>query len=269
MNAGWIEANGASLRYELAGNNDGALVVLVHELGGQMESWDEVVPLLAPRFRLLRYDQRGCGLSEKVREGMTPISMASAVADLAALLDALAIKTPVHIAGSAIGAAITLGFAARHPARTKAIAVSSPAATGKLADAARAAMAERATIIRKAGMRAVVASSLDRSYPEALREKDRARFERYRARWLGNDPDGFIGSNGLSGHDLTQELANIRCPALVMGCVHDGLRPPAMTKAAATMIPGAEYLEVDSGHFMALQTPALFAEKVGAFFGRT
>ena len=44
-----------------------------------------------------------------------------------------------------------------------------------------------------------------------------------------------------------------------MGCIHDGLRPPAMTKAAAAMIPGAEYLEVDSGHFMGLQTPALFA----------
>ena len=34
MNARWIEANGASLRYELTGSNDGDLVVLVHELGG-------------------------------------------------------------------------------------------------------------------------------------------------------------------------------------------------------------------------------------------
>ena len=168
MNARWIEANGASLRYEVTGSNDGEFVVLVHELGGQLESWDEVVPLLAPRFRVLRYDQRGCGLSEKVRAGMTSISMGSAVADLAALLDALAIKTPVFVAGSAIGAAITLGFAARHPARTKAIAVSSPAATGKLADAARTAMTERAAVIRQAGMREVVDSSLDRSYPEVL-----------------------------------------------------------------------------------------------------
>jgi 3-oxoadipate enol-lactonase len=259
----WIEANGASLRYELTGGAQAPLVVLVHELGGQIESWDEVVPLLASKFRVLRYDQRGCGLSEKTNT----ISMASACADLLGLLDALRLTAPCYMTGSAIGAAITLGFAARHPTRVKAIAVSSPAGTGPLAEATRVSMAERAVTIKTQGMRAVVDASLDRSYPEILRG-DRARYERYRARWLSNDPEGFAATNGLSSHDLSPELPTIRCPALVMGCTHDSLRPPAMTKEAAARIPGAQYEEVASGHFMALQTPELFAAKVGEFFSR-
>ena len=62
----WIEANGISIYYKLAGK--GPVVVLMHELGGTLDSWDEVAPGLSENFTVLRYDQRGSGLSEKVRE---------------------------------------------------------------------------------------------------------------------------------------------------------------------------------------------------------
>ena len=65
----FIDANGVSLHYELAGAR-GPSVVLLHELGGTLNSWDAVAPRLAARFRVLRYDQRGAGLSEKVRTGI-------------------------------------------------------------------------------------------------------------------------------------------------------------------------------------------------------
>ncbi|HYP11823.1 MAG TPA: alpha/beta fold hydrolase [Xanthobacteraceae bacterium] len=60
---GFVDANGVSLHYALAGA--GRSVVLLHELGGTLNSWDGVVPRLAEHFRVLRYDQRGAGLSEK------------------------------------------------------------------------------------------------------------------------------------------------------------------------------------------------------------
>ncbi len=63
----FIDANGVSLHYELAGTR-GPSVVLLHELGGTLNSWNAVAPRLAPRSRVLRYDQRGSGLSEKVRQ---------------------------------------------------------------------------------------------------------------------------------------------------------------------------------------------------------
>lgn len=63
----WIEANGASLRYDLSGSGP-ETIVLMHEAGGCLESYDEVVPVLAASYRVLRYDQRGFGFSEKARE---------------------------------------------------------------------------------------------------------------------------------------------------------------------------------------------------------
>ncbi|HYQ07700.1 MAG TPA: alpha/beta fold hydrolase [Xanthobacteraceae bacterium] len=60
---GFVDANGVSLHSALAGA--GRSVVLLHELGGTLNSWDGVVPRLAEHFRVLRYDQRGAGLSEK------------------------------------------------------------------------------------------------------------------------------------------------------------------------------------------------------------
>ena len=49
----WIESNGASLRYELNGSGKDT-VVLMHEAGGCLESFDEAAPLLERDFRVLR-----------------------------------------------------------------------------------------------------------------------------------------------------------------------------------------------------------------------
>src|SRR5262245_4472473 len=62
----FIEVNGAALRFDLVGSGASTLV-LVHEMGGTLESWDPVLPTLSARRRVLRYDTRGAGLSQKVR----------------------------------------------------------------------------------------------------------------------------------------------------------------------------------------------------------
>ena len=61
----FIEANGVSLRYAVQGS--GKPVVLIHEMGGTLESWGLLAPLLAAKRRVVRYDTRGAGFSEKIR----------------------------------------------------------------------------------------------------------------------------------------------------------------------------------------------------------
>ena len=48
----------ASLRYELSGSGKETLV-LMHEAGGCLESYEDTLPALEKEFRVLRYDQRG------------------------------------------------------------------------------------------------------------------------------------------------------------------------------------------------------------------
>src|SRR3954468_2302337 len=158
----FIEANGAVLRCELSGGGDRTLV-LVHEMGGSLESWDDVAPHFAKSRRVLRYDTRGAGLSQKARGEITLDTMAD---DIAALLDNFAISGKVALAGIAVGGAIALHFAAQYKERTSAVVVGSPA-TGIAAER-RAAALERLAQIEAAGMAFAVEDSMQNGYTRSF-----------------------------------------------------------------------------------------------------
>jgi 3-oxoadipate enol-lactonase len=258
----WIEANGASLRYELSGSGKETLV-LVHEAGGCLESYEDALPGLEKAFRVLRYDQRGFGFSEKVRE----MSFETVVADLAGLLDALKITAPAYVAGCAMGGDFAVGFAARHPQRVAKLVIASPMIGSNSGRSGPSV--ERAALVEREGIRAAMKASHDRSYPENLRALDRERFDRYQLRWVCNTPASFAASaRMMSEVDLTPEYAKIQAPTLVIGAKHDTQRPPETARRVADAIRGAQYVLADTGHFMNLQTPQLFADTVTAFFSR-
>ena len=255
----FIELDGVALRYELSGKGERTLV-LVHEMGGSLESWDEVVPRFTESRRVLRYDTRGAGLSQKVRDELGLDTMAD---DIAALLDALGIAGQVALAGIAVGGAIALHFAARFPGRTSAVMVGSPA-TG-IAPDRRAAALERLARIEAGGMAVAVENAMLNGYAPELRG-DIKRFERFQARWLGNDPSSYATVyRMLATTDMKHEMTQLRCPVLVIGALFDRTRPPAIAKAVADTIPGATYEEVRTGHYMAAQTPDLLFDRIDAF----
>ena len=254
----FVDLDGIALRY-LSGRGDRTLV-LVHEMGGSLESWDDVAPKLAESRRVLRYDTRGAGMSQKVRGELGIDTMAD---DIAALLDHIGIAGKVALAGIAVGGAIALHFAARYPERTSAVAVGSPA-TG-IAPERRVAALERVARIEAAGMAFAVADSMQNGYPPELRG-DTRRYERYRARWLGNDPLSYATIwRMLASLDMQGELAGLRCPVLVIGGSLDRVRPPALAQALAKTMPNAGYHEVQTGHYMSVQTPDLIIDCIDAF----
>jgi 3-oxoadipate enol-lactonase len=255
----FAEIKGAALRYEVSGKGERTLV-LVHEMGGSLESWDEAARLFSTSRQVLRYDCRGAGLSQKARGELTIDTMAD---DIAGLLDHVGITGKVALAGVAVGGAVALHFAARHSARTSAVAVGSPA-TAIEADR-RAAVLERVAKLEAAGMAFAVEDSMRNGYPDELRG-DLRRFQQYRARWLGNDPASYATVyRMLARTDMTDELTTLRCPVLVIGALFDRTRPPATAKAVAQTIPNATYDELRTGHYMAAQTPDLLFERIDAF----
>ena len=255
----FIEANGVGLRCELSGCGDRTLV-LVHEMGGSLESWNEVAPRFAKSRRVVRYDTRGAGMSQKVRGELTLDTMAD---DIAALLDHFGIAGKVALAGVAVGGAIALHFAARYPERTSAVAVGSPA-TGIAAER-RAAALERLARIEAGGMTVAVEDSMLNGYAPELRG-DIARFERFRTRWLGNDPSSYATIwRMLAAADMQDELARLVCPVLVIGGSLDRVRPPPLAESVAKAIPGARYVEIRTGHYMSVQTPDLIFDCIDEF----
>lgn len=255
----WVETHGGVLRYDLQGDA-GPVVVLIHEAGGSIESWSEVVAVLRTRYRVLRYDQRGFGMSEQARE----LSLAQMRADLVALLDALNIKEPVHLVGTAVGGSIALATAALHPARVSSIFVTSPV-TGGLPQAAQESLRKRAATVETDGMRAVTDVSLLRSWPIELRQPPEP-FSQYRSRYLTNDPFGFAAlTRAFLTMELGQLLSRVQCPALVVGCRYDAVKPMRECAEAASLIPKGQYAELEAGHFAALQSPQPFCALLTEF----
>ena len=255
----WIEVNGVGLRYELSGSGPTTLV-LIHEMGGTLDSWEQGLKALNNNRQVLRYDTRGAGLSEKIGGAVTWDDMAD---DLKGLLDALNIAGKVGLAGIAVGGAIAIHFAVRYPDRARALVAHGPA-TGATSDRRRQTL-ERAAAVEAGGMRSIAETSLAASYPPAVRH-DQAVFADFRARWLANDPRSFAAINRmLANNDIAGELPDVACSTLFTAGRHDSLRPPSAIEPMARQIPGAQFLELNTGHFASVQTPGTMSQAIHYF----
>lgn len=256
----YIDVGTACLRAHDTGGT-GPLLVLVHELGGSIETWDTVVPLLVPRYRIVRFDFRGHGLSQKLTATPTLRELSS---DVPALLDALNIREPALIAGCAVGGAIAAGFCAWWPTRAAGLVMFSPS-LGVPAES-RAARREGADRMEREGMRIAEDAAFTAGYPEQLRQSEV--FAAFRARWLGNDPR----SNAqvmrmLIDLEPADMLAAIRCPALAVGGSYDMVRPPAYVQEISRLIANCSFTTIATSHHCPVQTPQLVADTIDGFFG--
>ena len=128
-----IEANNITLYYEDNGPSEAPVILLVMGLGAQMIAWpDEMIQaLVAKGFRVIHYDNRDVGMSQrmegaaapnliwsmfKARLGL-PVQVAYTLSDMAAdgigLLDALGIEK-AHVVGASMGGMIVQLIAANH-----------------------------------------------------------------------------------------------------------------------------------------------------------
>ena len=254
----FVEVNGTALRYELSGSGASTLV-LIHEMGGTLESWNFVTSQFSAKRSVLRYDTRGAGLSQKVRGTLTIDTMAD---DLVSLMDALGIAGKVALAGVAVGGAIAMHAAVRYPQRIGAVVASSPAIG--IAPDRQSALLTRVEKMEREGLQAVL-DTLDNGYPAELRG-DGQRFAAFRARWLGSDPVSFGAIYRMLIHmDLQPELPQIACPALVTAGILDRVRPPHLVEPVARAIPGARYTVLETGHYASVQTPELYARTISEF----
>ena len=254
-------ASAPSICYTSDGTGPRSLIA-IHELGGSLNSFTEVVPHLSRDFRILRYDQRGAGLSEKPRQ---PFTFADHIADLERVLDHAGITPPYYLLGLAAGAAIALAFADKHPKDSAALTLCAPALS--VSAERREYLEARTAMAARDGMRAVEGDTLSRSYPERYRERDPDRFAAYRAAFLANDPVGYGHINmAFADANIGDAITALRAPCLLLAGEHDALRPPDQVKAIVSQIEGARFDVIDSGHIMPVQAPEAMSNAVSAFF---
>jgi 3-oxoadipate enol-lactonase len=249
----WTEINGVTLRYRYR-KGAGPTLVLLHELGGSLESWDDVIDLLPQNVPVLHFDLRGAGMSEKI---VGPTLLENHVDDLHGLLRALRVDTPLALVGLAVGAAVAASYALSWPADVSHFVGLAPA-FGIAADARVAALL-RAQGLARSGLRPVGEDIVDRAFPTPLRT-DLAKFTEYRSRWLGTDPRS-LGAmfEMLANMSIGDELRLLPARSLLVAGTFDTFRPPAEVERIGRFAPHAEVIQVPSGHLMVAQSPRLIA----------
>ena len=224
----FIEVNGTALRYELRGSG-GHTVVLLHEMGGSARE------LGFAGTTTCRQQPRPAGTIRAGRPAgkiRGSLSIDTMVADLMALLDALNIGDRVVLVGMAVGGAIALAGAARHPERVA--AASWPAAPRPVSAAdRRAAVLARVERMEREGLRAVL-DGLDSGYPggAARRCASLCRLSGALARQRPRPALPAI-YRMLLELDLGSELARIFCPVRWIAGALDATRPPALVEGIA------------------------------------
>jgi 3-oxoadipate enol-lactonase len=255
------DVRGLRLRYELSGRSSGPTLILLHELGGSLASWQPVAADLELDFQVLRYDLRGAGGSSAVR---SPYAFSEHVDDLEALLDALRLSPPYHLAGNAAGAAVALLYASTCDG-VASLALCCPA-TGVNA-ARRAYLLDRASRAEREGMVAVADETLAKSFPRSVIRNDVV-FDTYRRRFLEADAAGYANANrAFADLVLEPHLGAIVCRCLVLAGIHDLLRPVEEVRGLAAKLHDAEFAVVDSGHLMPVQAPEALTMHLRRFLG--
>lgn len=229
-----------AVEHRLDGPEDAPVLVLSNSLGTTHRMWDEQMPALADRFRVLRYDKRGHGGSP-VPPG--PYSIEELAGDALALLDSLGIDAPVHWAGVSIGGMTGLWLAVNAPDRIERLVGCCTAAHLPPADT----WADRAATVRAEGMEAVTEASLERWFSPDLRERRPEALEPFRADLLATEPEGYASCcEAIAAHDVRDRLGSIATPTLVIAGEDDPATPPEMAREIADGVPGAR-LEVLPG----------------------
>lgn len=257
-----------SIHYEIWGDGPTApALILVHELGGTLRSFGAFGKLMAAKYRVIVFDQRGAGLSEKPTVPFTLVDLAE---DIGQLADALAIPRPFHLMGLAMGAVTALQFAVRHSQQLASLVLCD--GTPEINDGARQYVLDRAVAVRKEGMRAVVDQSFKNAF-RGLPEPDRnPEWVAYRQQFLSNPPHSYaMHSEALAGMNLEPaDFAQVQCQTLGLTGKHDFIWPPAVGKDLVSRLTRAHFEVVENAaHFPPIQDPQHVAAHVIQFLNQS
>lgn len=266
-----IKANGIELEYVIDGAPDARPLLAIMGLGAQLVRWPQtfVDQLAARGFRVIRFDNRDIGLSEKIESagrpdlpaimaaraaGQTPpvaYTLDDMAKDAVGLLDALGIDQ-AHIVGASMGGMIAQLVAADHPHKTLSLtSIFSTTGHPDLPPATPEAMA-RLTLPApdpRTDLEAYVAHSIASSrvmgspgYPasdEKLRAEAIATVERCYC------PVGFARQYAaiVASGNRRERVRKITAPTTVIHGTDDPLVPVSGGKDTAANIPGAVWVE--------------------------
>lgn len=254
--------DGAEIAYAAAG--DGPPVVLLPSWLTHLEhqwrsaAWRPWLDVLSARYRLIRFDPRGCGLSSR---NVDDLSFETWVRDFAAVVDALGLER-FSLIGICQGGPVAIEYAARHPRRVSHLVLHGTYARGRFQRTTSPDEPEKARLMLE--MMRLGWAHEDHAFMRAFATQFQpgGSLEHLRS-WCELQRVATSAENAVQltrvmfDLNIEKSAASVRCPTLVTHCERDAAVPVAEGRLLAQTIAGARYLQLDSAnHFPLAQEPA-------------
>lgn len=240
------DVNGIRLYYEEHGH--GAPIICIHGGGSSALMWAGAVDGLAELGRVITYDRRGCGRSERPEPYAT--SVAQQAADAAALI-ALLDAAPAVVIARSYGGAVAVDLALRYPERVRALALLEGDALG-LSPAARSWTRDMLGRLRDVAARDGVDSVYEALVGEVLGPGAWESFpEDIRVVLTRNGP-ALLAELGYVDEPMPDApaFAKIEKPVLLVVASESPPEQREMAEAMAAAIPGARVVRIGGGHLI-------------------
>ena len=260
-----IEANGISINYRLEGEGE-ETVVLVNGLADDLESWAfQMDDLLAAGYRVLRFDNRGVGLTDKPEGPYTARLLAD---DTKALVDALGIGG-FHMVGVSMGGMVAQEYALAHPEDLRSLILACTyAAPGPFCSRMFSMWADLAPemgvpfVMRDVALWAFTVPFFEE------REEELKEFEAELAA-LSMPTGAYLSQlSAIQTHDATGRLGGVSVPTLVLAGEDDILIPTPLSGRLHEAIPGSEWATTEGGHACLWEHPGPFNRAILRFLER-
>jgi pimeloyl-ACP methyl ester carboxylesterase/DNA-binding CsgD family transcriptional regulator len=217
--------------------------------------WSHWIRFFSSRFRFVRYDERGCGMTEG---DAGELSLERWIDDLEAVVDAAGPREPFALLGISHGSAACIGYAVRHPERVSRMLLYGGYARGYLHRGDPEAEREYAA------MRELFEVGWGKENP-TFRQVFTSRFI------PGGTPEQLSWFNDLCRLTVTPAMAGrlmqmrgdlnvvdlleqVRVPTLVVHARQDAVVPLSEGRLLASAIPGAQFVELESKNHILLES---------------
>ena len=249
-------AEAAGLYYELHGPDDAPPLILSSGLGGSGDYWRPNLRALASHFRVLVYDHRGTGRSDRnLPENLTVDHLA---ADIVALMDALGIGT-AHLMGHAAGGVAGLALALAHPRRLQKLVVVN--GWTKPDPHFLRCFAARLALLRDSGAEAFLRAQPIFLYPATWISEHHAALESDLPHHLADFPGRETLERriaALAAFDVSDKLENLAVPLLALAARDDMLVPFTASEAFEATPDAATAWMGWGGHACNVTDPGTF-----------
>ncbi len=259
------KANGIEIYYEVHG--EGPPLLLIMGLGANATAWWKQVPAFSERYRVIAFDNRGAGRSEKPQG---PYQISQMADDGAALMDALGVPTS-HVFGMSLGGMIAQEYALRHPQRVQALVLGGTTPGGPKAQTAGPDVVSYFATVATLPMEQAIERGLSILYSDAFiaANKEWLLKRALEMAHLMAPPHGLQGQfMAAMMHNTYERLGRIGMPTLVVSGTADKIVPHPNSVLIHEGIAGSRLVVYEgAGHGFLVERADEVNEAVVEFLG--